>query len=735
MKPMALSSSRPTAFATLLLAAAVTGANLAACGGSPHSGGFDSDGGSEDATKPSRDASHDAPNLSFDSPSHGAVTGLTISPGTSNITVTKPAKPPTLSLEAIATYKDGTTGPVSASWTVARPDIAGIGAGTGIVTPTGTTFGAVPVTAKALGKTASATVTVALKEVLAAGTVPVPSSARSALDGATTPDPAVTTFAYPYDETYFPMGLLPPEQQWNGGAMGDFYSIHYTGPSFDLTVYTAADPPSRFTLDTADWNVLTSSVPGSDVTIELRRVSGSMAYKSTSQTWHIADANLGGTIYYWSISEGTIYSIDLTTGTRSPVFASGSNTVMGSPAPVGDGGAPAYPPWESNGTAGTDTRCVACHSVSKDGSTLSTIFSRAGSTGPLGFVDIASASITDIANYQLSGTYDALVPDGSQAVLNYGTKTMQLFDKATAAPLASALDGQANLCDPTFSPDGTKFALAAACDPGFGYPVEFRTSNLVVYSYANVAPYFTAPQTIITSTGIGDAIAFPSFSPDSSFIFLQRGSYSRAKYSSSTDTYDHGIDDLYVVPAAAGATPIALANANNPGGVLPADSQHLNYAPTVNPIASGGYVWVVFTSPRDYGNEMVSPQGAPPMDATYSNHKQLWVTAVDANIKTADPSHAPFWLPGQDPTTPNMFGYWALSPCKPTMGDGGPSSCSAGFDCCSGFCRDSGKGPVCVNNPGGCHQTGEKCASTSDCCGASSGVGCIGGICQDTMPR
>jgi hypothetical protein len=710
-----------------LLVASFTVASMAACGSGAGRTIFDNDGGQpHDAT-----SSVDSPHLDFDT-SHGSLTSLSITPAATTLTVTDPMTPPTAQLKAVAKYADGSSASIAASWTVTRPDIAEIGAGTGLVTPTGTTFGDVSVSATALGKTATASVTVNLKEIMNPGMLPT--SAQTALNGATTPDPSVTTFAYPYDETYFPQGLLPPEQQWNGGAMGDSYSLHFTAPSFDLTVFLTADPPSRFTLPVANWNALTSSVPGDDVTIELRRLSGTMAYVSTMQSWHIAAANLGGTIYYWSISEGTIYSIDLTTGTRSAVFASGSNAVMGTPTPIDDG-APASPPWESNGTSGTNTRCVACHSVSKDGSTLSTIFSRGSSTGPLGFVNIASGTISGISDYQGSGTYDALVPDGSQSVLNYGVKTMQLFDTTTAMPIASALDGQANLCDPTFSPDGTKFALAANCDPGFGYPVEFRTSNLVVYSYANAAPYFTAPQTILTSTGIGDAIAFPSFSPDSQFLFIQRGSYSRAKYSTTTDTYDHGIDDLYVVPATAAATPIALDNANNPGGILPADSQHLNYAPTVNPISSGGYIWVVFTSPRDYGNEMVSPEGTPPMDATYSNNKQLWVTAVDADIGTIDPSHPPFWLPGQDPTTPNMFGYWALSPCKPTMGDGGPETCSAGFECCSGFCRDTGSGPVCVNNPGGCHQTGETCTTTSDCCDSTTGVSCLAGICQETKPH
>jgi hypothetical protein len=124
---------------------------------------------------------------------------------------------------------------------------------------------------------------------------------------------------------------------------------------------------------------------------------------------------------------------------------------------------------------------------------------------------------------------------------------------------------------------------------------------------------------------------------------------------------------------------------------------------------------------------------APPNDCTYANHKQLWVAAVDANLSgaTGDPSHPAFWLPGQDPTSANMFGYWTLAPCKPTAeSDGGASSCAAGFECCSGFCRDTGNGPVCTANPTGCHELGEACTMTSDCCNSGPAVACLAGICQ-----
>ena len=102
------------------------------------------------------------------------------------------------------------------------------------------------------------------------------------------------------------------------------------------------------------------------------------------------------------------------------------------------------------------------------------------------------------------------------------------------------------------------------------------------------------------------------------------------------------------------------------------------------------------------------------------------------NIGQVDPSHPPFWLPGQDMTTANMFGYWTLAPCKPTPGDGGaPATCATGFECCSGFCRNEGQGLVCVNNPGGCSQIGEMCTMNSDCCGSGPSLGCVAGVCQN----
>jgi hypothetical protein len=716
--------------AGLLFAFAVA----AACGNSGKGGGFAAPGsdagGAADAT-----LGEDANTPNLGNQDSGPAQSLAISPAGATLTVTSLTAPfPTQAFTANATFSGGAVAATQATWSLDRLDIASIDPNGGVLTPSGGTFGVVTVTATALGLTATTTITVVLNATIdTAGLTP---PQESTLAGATTPDPAVTSLAYPYNATVFPAGLIAPQLMWNGGAAGDVYYVNLVGPSFNLSLFTAADPPSRFTMPQAAWNALTASAAGASATCALHRLTGGTAYASASETWKIADANLSGTIYYWAINEGQIFQINLTAGTVSPAFDAGPSASLGTPTPI-NSGSPTSPPWQDNGSG---NRCVACHSVSKDGSTLTSIFSRGtpGSTGPLGFYNFATGAIETISDYTQDGTYDALTPDGQFAVMNLSSETMQFMSTAAATTTASGLDGIANLCDPTFSPDGTLFALSADCTGGAGYPVEFDSSNLGLYAFSETtAPYFTNPQTVIQGSGAGDAIAFPSFSPDSKFIFYQRGSYSRAKYSTASDTYDHGVDDLYVAPAQAGATQVELANANG-AGVLPADSLHLNYAPTVNPIAAGGYIWVVFTSPRDYGNIMVSPQGTAPNDATYSNHKQLWVTAVDANIGATDPSHPAFWLPGQDQTSANMFGYWALAPCEPTPTDGGaPPTCSAGFECCTGFCRqlDDGGAAVCTGEPTGCHQEGEKCTTTADCCGASANIQCQSGICQAGSPK
>ena len=142
-----------------------------------------------------------------------------------------------------------------------------------------------------------------------------------------------------------------------------------------------------------------------------------------------------------------------------------------------------------------------------------------------------------------------------------------------------------------------------------------------------------------------------------------------------------------------------------------------SYYPTFSPFDEGGYFWLAFVTTRDYGNAQAGTRG--------TGRRQLWVAAVrNAPMSGVDPSFAPYWLPQQDVAQENMAAFWAEEACRADA-----RGCATSGECCSGFCRDSGAGPVCVPpDIVECSETGEACRTSADCC---EGAGdCISNVCS-----
>src|SRR5262249_37317413 len=174
----------------------------------------------------------------------------------------------------------------------------------------------------------------------------------------------------------------------------------------------------------------------------------------------------------------------------------------------------------------------------------------------------------------------------------------------------------------------------------------------------------------------------------------------------------------------------------NGTGYLPTYSAHtgdadakLNYEPTVNPVVSGGYAWVVFPGARLYGNvATTSAYDSDPRSYDWQHvntPKKLWVAAIDLNAPAgSDPSHPAFYLPGQELVAGNARGFWTVDPCHP---DG--TGCETGDECCGGYCRPGGDGGalICTNMQPMCSQEFDKCNVPTDCCGFTSGITRING--------
>jgi hypothetical protein len=214
------------------------------------------------------------------------------------------------------------------------------------------------------------------------------------------------------------------------------------------------------------------------------------------------------------------------------------------------------------------------------------------------------------------------------------------------------------------------------------------------------------------------AIAYPTFSPDSQWIAFHVGDYATGCDAQGCDDFATQVGTI-AMQSVLGTPPVVLSTLAD-GAPNPADDNRA-FEPTFNPIERGGYFWVVFTSMRDYGHRVT---GTP-----NNGKKRLWVAAIDKDpIAAGDPSHPAFFLEGQDETTTNMRGFWALSACIPTEGGGG---CEAGFECCSGFC-DMGE---CVTpQEFACVGVGGECSATSDCCN-NTVVSCMNGICLPDVPE
>ncbi len=150
----------------------------------------------------------------------------------------------------------------------------------------------------------------------------------------------------------------------------------------------------------------------------------------------------------------------------------------------------------------------------------------------------------------------------------------------------------------------------------------------------------------------------------------------------------------------------------------------------MNPIASGGYFWVVFTSRRMYGNVAA---GDPWSGYTGATHPEEALGRRHRH--QPDRRHrsvvSRVLLPGQELNAGNSRGFWVVDPCKPNG-----TTCVTGDECCNGFCRQGDAGVlVCSSNPGGCSQQYEQCMTDSDCCGGGTQLTCVNGHCAQKNPN
>jgi hypothetical protein len=671
--------------------------------------------------------------------------------------------------------------PISAGWAVDKGNIGTVPAGpsqTGVFTPTGTAGGLVTVTAGLNGKTLGRKVMVELSATQngpngsPAETAQIPTSTTQLTTGGgvggvggeglgTAASPGDVTalgspvgngqaqglaFLYPYDKTVWPRGMLAPLLMWTW-SMGDADAIRIdmktTTGSFQYTgtfgkpaiLQQTKGPFIRMPIPQDVWDMATNTAAGKmdQLTVSLTVAKGGMAYGPISETWTIAPTHLSGTIYYNSY--GTNYAknsgADISVGTGQPFGGAVLSIHVGDTAPK----------LVAGGNGGTD-QCRVCHSVAANGSRL--VVTHGNDYWTRSDYELTPMGATEHVLTNMGQWYPAIYPDGSK-MLTADPLLLPLPTDATALP-SSGLTGMLDM--PAFSPDGKLVAF----NPGVG-------QSLVVMSFNGATGAFSNPVTVVTDSG-SNYPGWPAFFPDAMSLVFENES------ASGVDGHGNGVlwtrkgakGQLAWVPVS-GGTPTAL-DALNGKGYLPKlaapstvactadgtpfgttnpthdDDVDMSYEPTVNPVASGGYAWVVFTSRRLYGSvATIPPYCSDPRGVDLVKNvtpKKLWVAAIDlTQASGTDSSHPAFYLPAQEILAGNSRGFWALDPCK---ADG--MACMSGDQCCNGYCEPNAMGMlVCSNMPPGntCSGVGDKCTTAADCCDPTNV--CINGFCEIKTPQ
>ncbi len=313
---------------------------------------------------------------------------------------------------------------------------------------------------------------------------------------------------------------------------------------------------------------------------------------------------------------------------------------------------------------------------------------------------------------------------------------------------------------PVFSPDGTKIAyvnadadpIKGASDTGWRRGLTMMSFDQSTLKLSNKVRLYST----YSSAAAGLPIKWPFFESDSRsllYVETETGEFCDATSSGHGITVNSDLKRACFEASYGSMSPttrgywkgkLMSLDTQNPGSP-PTELSQLNdaedpsdadrsYQPTVLPNSVGGYRWVMFTSPRSYGNQFNQKSSTGVATHFSCAASMLWMAAIDDTTATSsDRSHPAFLVPGQNMaaiTTANHYvnerGYLVPTPCKSSG-----VSCSSNDECCgsggsnpTAACRapsnwTPASGPpakTCAAISGTCGTAGDSCNSPADCC-------------------
>jgi hypothetical protein len=325
-----------------------------------------------------------------------------------------------------------------------------------------------------------------------------------------------------------------------------------------------------------------------------------------------------------------------------------------------------------------DRQCGACHSVSRDGSTIA-FTARDTDGGP----DQRSGSLvakltaqpaTPLIEAKTPATYDS-----SMMALSYtGTRVLVAYDEqlvlrsSESNPLSrykpgdvissltkDDLGGKAGYF-PEFSPTDDAVVLTLSDKPDSAIAVQ--AGDIAVLDFDITTGTLGKPKIIVPGT---DEIFhfYPTWSPDGKFIAFASAPTGTGDDGFPRKSYDQKKARLRLV-AREGGQVYELTNATHQEDKW---STYPKFAP-FSAGQEGSLMFLTFNSKINYG--LVLDNDSKSTDAM--RVAQLWMSAIDVRKLPDDPSSAPIWLPFQDATQPGHLGIWTNDvKCRTDLGGTG----------------------------------------------------------------